>query len=193
MVVVWAFAASATADETTGDAAVFIRTLGDNVFRVLSTTNTDENDRKQRYRQLLENGFAVKTIARFVLGRYWRAATPEQQQEYMVLFRDFVLETYASRLNNYSGGTFDIVDVQPLDKRDTIVATEIHSPNGPPIRVEYRVRARGKGYKIIDVLVEGVSLIATQRSEFASIITRSGIEGLLALLRERAGHTTAAN
>jgi phospholipid transport system substrate-binding protein len=181
----------AAAAPAAGEAAKFVKTLGDEAIRLLGATDIDAGQRRQQYRNLLEAGFAVDTIARFVLGRYWRAANEQQRAEYLGLFREFVLDTYASRLDNYAGETFEIVGAQPLDEKDTIVTTEIRASNGPPIRVDYRVRLIDGGYKIVDVVIEGVSLITTQRAEFASIVNRRGIEGLLALLRERTQSASA--
>lgn len=184
VVMLWSMSVDATSVLSTGPAK-FVKSLGDDAIEVLSSPNTDTSERRRRYRELLDQGFAVDTIGRFALGRYWRIATPKQQSEYLVLFREFVLETYATRLDNFAGETFDVIEAQPLDDMDTMVATEIPLPDGPRIRVDYRVRAREDGYKIVDVLVEGVSLITTQRAEFSSIVNRIGIEGLLDLLRER--------
>ncbi|MFQ5957966.1 MAG: phospholipid-binding protein MlaC [Alphaproteobacteria bacterium] len=170
-----------------------MKRLGDDAVAVLTAPESSAGERKQRYRDLLEEGFAVRTIARFVLGRYWRAATPEQQSEYLVLFRDFILESYTSQLDGFTGETFEILQAQPLGEKDTIVSTEIRAPNRAPVRVDYRVRRSRSGHKIIDVVIEGISLIKTQRSEFASVIDRKGIDGLLALLRERTGQTTTSN
>ncbi len=175
-----------------GDAGAFVKQLGDDAIAVLSGADTDAEQRRTRYRELLDRGFAINTIARFVLGRYWRAATKTQRSEYLVLFREFVLDTYAARLEEYAGQTFEVVKLQPLDKKDTMVNTEIRSPGAPSIRVDYRVRARRDGLKIVDVVVEGVSLITTQRAEFASVINRKGVEGLLAMLRERSATGTAS-
>ena len=66
----------------------------------------------------------------------------------------------------------------------TQTSTEIRSADSPPIRVDYRVRARNDKLQVVDILVEGISLIVTQRSEFASIINRDGLEGLMSKLRQ---------
>ena len=178
---------SFAAEVAASEASEFVRKLGDDTIAVLATPDTTAEQRKARFRELLDEGFAVETIGRFVLGRYWRAATPAQRSDFLRLFREFILETYAGRLGTYAGETSKVIKELPLDEKDTLVSTEIRSPDGPPIRVDYRVRARPAGLKIIDVFVEGVSLITTQRAEFASVINRTGgVEGLLELLRERA-------
>ena len=120
-----------------------------------------------------------------MLGRYWRSATPQQRDEYLDLFREFVVATYAARFDAYAGETFDIVQVEPLDDRDSIVNTNMHASDGTPFRVDYRVRKTDAGLKIIDVMVEGVSLLVTHRSEIASVVNREGMDGLLEILRDQ--------
>ncbi len=68
-----------------------------------------------------------------------------------------------------------------------MVNTEVSQTGTEPLRIDYRVRAQQGDYKIVDVLVEGISLIRTQRSEFASIINREGFDGLLELMRDYDG------
>ncbi len=173
--------------------AQFVKALGERAIALLTSEGSTPEGRKQQYRKLLDEGFAVNTIGRFVLGPYWRAATREERDEYLVLFRDFVLDTYSQRLDGYAGETFDVIKSQPLDERDTMVSTEIRGSEGPAIRVDYRVRSQEGIHKIVDVLVEGISLVVTQRAEFASVINREGFEGLLERLREFGAADTAAN
>lgn len=163
--------------------SAFVKQLGDRTIEVLTNESYSDEDRMERYRDLLRDGFAVNTIARFALGRYWRTATPELREEYLALFQDFVLDIYSKRLNAFSGESFTILESIAIDGSDTMVSTEISGGDGPPIRVDYRVRSQNDVFQIVDVLVEGISLIVTQRSEFASIINRDGLEGLMDKLR----------
>jgi phospholipid transport system substrate-binding protein len=162
----------------------FVRQLGERTIEVLSNESYSEADRMAHYRELLRDGFAVNTIGRFALGRHWRGATPELREEYIALFQDFVLDIYSKRLDGFSGENFVIIKSQTLDETDTLVSTEISGGDGPSIRVDYRVRSQQGKLQIVDVLVEGISLIVTQRSEFASVIRRDGLEGLLEKLRQ---------
>lgn len=172
---------------TLDDAITFVQNLGDNAIEVLKAPDSTPEQRRVKFQVLLDSGFAVDTIGRFALGRYWRAATSEQRLEYLRLFRLFILNTYASRLDGYSGQSFSVVKAHPIDDKDTLVNTEVSQTNAQPLRVDYRVRARHGDYKIVDVLVEGISLVTTQRSEFASIINREGFDGLLELMRDYDG------
>ncbi len=166
------------------DSSAFVKRLGDRTIEVLTNESYSAEDRMIHYRQLLREGFAVNTIARFALGRYWRTASPAVREEYLVLFQEFVLDIYSKRLDSFSGETFTVIEALSIDETDTMVSTEIGGGDGPPIRVDYRVRVHDGILQIVDVLVEGISLIITQRSEFASVINREGLEGLMDKLRQ---------
>ena len=169
---------------TLDDAITFVQNLGDNAIDVLKAPDSTPEQRRVEFQEILDRDFAVATIGRFALGRYWRPATSEQRLEYLRLFRLFILNTYASRLDGYSGQSFSVVKAHPIDDKDTLVNTEVSQTDAQPLRVDYRVRARHGDYKIVDVLVEGISLVTTQRSEFASIINREGFDGLLEPMRD---------
>ena len=125
-------------------------------------------------------------VARLILGRYWRTATEAQRADYLKLFRDFALHTLASRLDVYGGQDFEVTGAKAVGDQDALVSTRIVS-DGPPVEVDWRIRERADHSLVaIDVIVEGVSLIVTQRSEFGAVIDRQGMDGLLAELRRRA-------
>ena len=125
-----------------------------------------------------------------MLGRYWRTASSEQRHEYLELFRGYVLAGLSRRM----GGAkriekVDVTGSQPARGQDSMVATLITLGNGaPPSRVEWRVRRTGDGYRIVDVVAEGVSLVLTNRNEFGAIVAKSGLDGLLRQLREWRDH-----
>ena len=128
-------------------------------------------------------------IARFVLGRYWKNATSEQQEEFVKLFEDYIALVYSSQLAAYSGETLKVTGSR-ADSEGAVVASEIIRPTGsPPVKVEWRLTDQHGTYKIRDVAVDGISMAVTQRSEFASVIQRNGgqVQGLIAMLREKTG------
>lgn len=182
------FSLSAYAQQARADnAEALIASLGDRALKVLVVDSQSDEQRIEAFRGLLNEGFDLPLIGRYALGRYWRQATAGQKDEYGKLFEDFIVRTYAARLGQYSGETLK-VDGSRADDGDTIVSSEIVRPDKPGIRVDWRVRNSSEGPKIVDVVVEGVSMLLTQRDEFASVIQRAGgnVEGLLVRLREKA-------
>lgn len=164
----------------------FIQKLGDDAVKVLSDKSIPLSKREAEIRDILRRNFDLETIGRFVLSRYWRTATPDEKSEYMGLFSEYVLRTYARRLGAYGNETFQITSSKPLGSRDAIVLTKITTQaGGQPLTAGWRVRDRDDSYKIIDVMVEGVSMAAAQRSEFESIIQKQGLTGLIEILRAK--------
>lgn len=172
-------------------ASAFIQKLGDETVATFSNKSLSRDQAVQRFRTLLYQGFDVPYIGRWVLGRYWNSATPQQQAEYQKLFEQLIVKTYADRFVEYSGETFRIAGTKPAGESDALVTTQILRPSAPPVNVEWRVRQRDGTYKIIDVMVEGVSMGITQRQEFASVIAQNGgqIQGLIQALRQKVGQT----
>ncbi len=167
----------------------FVRAAGEKTFQSLADDMTDEQ-RTARFRKILTETFDLPTIARFTLGRYWRRASKEQRVEYVKLFEEFIVQAYSHRFKDLSGRTFTVNQSRKLNARDQLVLSEIEIEKGkPPVRVNWRVRLRDKAYRVIDVVVEGVSMSVTQRAEFAAVIRRSGgkLEGLLDALRRKTG------
>jgi len=167
------------------DAQAFVEALGNDALRLLVSDSTSDEQRRETLRDLFRRGFDLKTIGRAVLGPHWKQADAEQQAHYLVAFEEFVVTTYAVRLKDYAGETFDVLQERPIDDKDTLVLTRINRPNREPLRVDYRVRRREGEFKIVDVLVEGVSMLTSQRQEFSSVVQRKGVDGLIADLEQR--------
>jgi phospholipid transport system substrate-binding protein len=168
------------------DAVAFMNHLWNRAAELLNN-KTDPAIRQARFRQLFHEDFDGAGIARFVLGRYWLSASGEEQQEFIKLFEDYVVFVYTARLANFGGETFKIRGSRS-DGNGVIVSTDVISPgNASPLKMEWRLVSENGAYKVNDIIVEGVSMTATQRSEFASIVQRNGGQerGLIALMREK--------
>jgi phospholipid transport system substrate-binding protein len=179
---------SARADTMTNGAMRFIENLADNSLKSLTGPNVDKDERHRRFKVLLYDNFAVRTIGRWVLGRYWRKAKPAQIEEYFTLFENLVVKTYADRFAKLSGISLTITKAIPKGPKDTIVYSELRNDAGvKKASIEWRLRNQKGQFRIIDVMVQGISMGLTQRDEFASVIKKSGlgVEGLLQELRKR--------
>lgn len=169
-------------------AGKFVQTLGDKAISIIASKNITATQRTDKFRQILQDSFDLMTIGRFVIGRTWNSATPDQQQEYMKLFEALVIKSYGDRLTLYTGEGFLVTAVRSESEKDFIVNSQITHPDGSaPTVIDWRVRNRNGKLGIIDVVVEGVSLSVTQRQEYAAVIQRSGgkIDGLLDLMRQQ--------
>ena len=181
----------AIAQQDTAAAQALMRDLGAEVIEVISDRRT-MTDMIRDLRRLFTQNFDTDTIGRFVLGRYWNVATAEQQTEYLGLFREFIVQTYARRFTEYSNEEFVIQSARPEGNQDVMVISRIIRQAGPPVSVDWRIRQRGDRSQIIDVIIEGVSMALTFRDEYRSIIERNGgrIEPLLDALRRQIDQAT---
>jgi phospholipid transport system substrate-binding protein len=172
-------------EATAQDARGFISTLGTEAIQVLGPS-VPAAQRLARFRELFRNDFDVPGIGRFVLGRYWATATPQEQQDFLALFQEYIVRAYSTRLAEYGGEPFRVTGARP-NGEETIVTSEILRPNGNRIAVDWHLIDHSGGHKITDVYVAGVSMKVTQRDEFASVIQRNGgrVEALIAQLRQK--------
>jgi phospholipid transport system substrate-binding protein len=174
------------AEPSTEAARTLVETVGHKVLKTLRDPGLNDQQKFDQLVQLLNGPIDLDLVARLILGRYWRTASEAQRAEYLDLFRAFALHTLATRLDVYGGQDFEITGAQAVGDHDAVVSTRIVG-SGPPIKVDWRVRELADHSLVaIDVIVEGVSLIVTQRSEFGAVIERQGMDGLLAELRRRA-------
>ncbi len=162
-----------------------IQTVGSQVLEILQQ-NVSQDEKFKQLVDLLDGSIDLDLVARLILARHWRTADEAQKAEYLKLFRAYALDSLASKLHIYNGQEFEITDSRAAGKKDAVVRTLIHSPDRPPLHVDWRIREHEDGGLVaIDVIVESVSLIVTQRSEFGSVVERRGIDGLLDELRRR--------
>ncbi len=183
------FLAAGSAPAQAGATEAFVRSTGERALTSLAADITDEQ-RIQRFREILRDSFDLKTIARFSLGRYWRLASPDQRAEYRRLFEKFLVQAYANRFGDLRVKRFRVHKSRSISARDDLVQSEVQVKQGrPPVRVGWRVRTKDDGLRIVDVIVEGISMSVTQRDEFAAVIRSNGgkVEGLLAVLRKKIG------
>ncbi len=165
----------ARAESLGDDAGNFITSMADKAIAALTEEGISRDKRVARFRQLLNENFAVKSIGRWVLGRYWRKATYAERSEYLILFENLIVTSYVDRFERYSGETLTVTKTVVNKSGDAIVYSQITRSQGiKPVKVGWRVRARKGQYKIVDVIVEGISMGQTQRSEFASVIRNNG-------------------
>ena len=163
----------------------FVQDMGQKAIGFLGSTEMSRDQKQAAFRNLLQNTFDMKTIGRFSLGRYWRTSTPAQRDKYQELFREMVTDVYSARFTEYKGHVFSVRKNRFDGKKDTIVTSFVVPDNGPEVQVDWRVRYKNSQYKIVDVIVEGVSMSVTQRSDFSAVIQRGGgsIDALLAYLK----------
>ena len=182
---------SVRADAAAAEKALeFIEVLTVEALGLLGENNPDDAAFEEQFRTFIIKGFDVPFVGRVALGTYWRRATQEQQTEYQVLFRDYIVKTYAERFRLFSGETLEVTEVIEVDEDETVVRTEIVHPDDPNISVDWHVRSGAESNLILDIIIEGLRLTRTLNENFSDIIRVGGgdVEVLLQLLRDRAAN-----
>jgi phospholipid transport system substrate-binding protein len=130
--------------------------------------------------------FDFARMTRLAVGRSWRDANEQQRQALVKEFRTLLVRTYSSSLSAYRNQTIEVkpTRMNPQDKEAT-VRTAVIQQGGPPIPIDYAMAREESGWKVYDVIVDGVSLVTTYRGSFNEQIQKGGIDGLLKTLAER--------
>lgn len=169
-------------------ASQYINSVGNQALGIVA----DKKLSKQQKQSKLSNVFAENVdfawVARFVMGRFWREASESQKAHYLKEYQKFEILHYTSRFTDYTSGAFKITGASDDGEGEFTVNMQIQPGDGQdePIMVNYRVRQENGGFRIFDVSIEGVSMIATQRSEFGSVIANNGIDYLIDQLASKA-------
>jgi phospholipid transport system substrate-binding protein len=135
--------------------------------------------------KIVETRVDVDAVARFCLGRFWRTATPQQQRDYLALFRQILVRNVTDRVGEYQGVSFTLGKALKREN-DFAVATVVNRPGNAPNKVDWVVAAEGTP-RIVDLVAEGTSLRLTQRSDYAAYLSRNGnnVQALIDALRQQ--------
>ncbi len=169
----------------TAVATNFIVEFGQRLEAIVNASESTEG-KKDKMQPLVEHAVAVDEIGQFVLGRYWRVASPPQQQRFLQLFHQVLINNITSKLGEFRGVTFRATQTT-VRNDEYYVGTIITRPNQQPNNVQWVVSMASGRPQIIDVLAEGTSLRLTQRSDYASYISRNGnnVDALIGALQRQ--------
>jgi phospholipid transport system substrate-binding protein len=144
-----------------------------------------------RYKELepvLNQTFDFGEMARVSAGRYWNEMTDAEKRALVEAFTAYSVATYAARFKSYSGQTFEVLGEEPGPRKSVRVNNQLVRSNGEAIRIDYLMRENGGALKIVDVYLKtSISELATRRSEFGSVLSKGGVEALVAALKQKAG------
>ncbi len=160
----------------TPDAGAFLADLNQRMIEQLTRPETEAREQESRFRALLNEGISIETIGRFVLGRYWRRASKEDRRAFLEVFEDIMVRRFLLLLTENSGARLTVGQVRPNANDPTLVTvmTQLRRAPDELVRVDWRIQKSGHQHKIVDVVIEGVSLSITLRSEYGSRIRREG-------------------
>ncbi len=167
-------------DEKIEQSKSFVENLGKQVVEKVSNMNLSENERNVNFRKLYLNSFDNYYISRFVLGRYWKKLDSNMRNQFINSFNDYIVATYAPKFKGWEG-TFKAVD-SLIENNYYNVKMNVLNKDGPTLKLMWKIYLdKNKKFKILDVNIDGVSMLVTQRAEFMSVIKNNpkGVIGLI--------------
>ncbi len=167
-------------DENIEQSKFFVENLGKQVVEKVSNVNLSENERHVNFRDLYLNSFDNYYISRFVLGRYWKRLDSDMRKQFVKSFNNYIVATYAPKFKGWQG-TFKAVD-SLIENNYYNVKMNVLNEDGPTLKLMWKIYLdKNKNFKILDVNIDGVSMLVTQRAEFMSVIKNNpkGVIGLI--------------
>lgn len=185
-------AAPASAQMDPSRAATFIQQTGAELVAAINAGGP-VGPKRERVAAILRRAIDIEGVARFVLGRWWRAASPAEQQEYLRLFEETLIRNLSARFGEFQGVRFSLGRQQQRTEDDALISTIIERPSAAPFSLDWRVAEVGGQPRVVDVIAEGTSLRLTQRSEYSAVVTRNGsrVAPLLEAMRQQIAQLAA--
>lgn len=188
LVALFSFAQVAVADIDKNQAVKMVQDLTKEGIEKIINSSDSAEEKNKIFRKLFTENLDLDFIGKYVLGRYWRTATPSQKKEFIDLYKEFNVKTWSARFDEFKGKEFIFNGTSAANNPNQIfVDTSVPMQEGKPASVKWRVSNVNGKLKIIDIIIENVSLAQTARNEYTAFIAKSpkGIDGLLENLRSK--------
>ena len=173
-------------DEKIEQSKYFVENLGKQVVEKVSNVNLSESERIVNFRNLYLDAFDNYYISRFVLGRYWKRLDSNMRKQFVESFNNYIVTTYAPKFKGWEG-TFKATD-SLLENNYYNVKMNVLNKDGPTLKFMWKIYLdKNKNFKILDVNIDGVSMLVTQRAEFMSVIKNNpkGVIGLIEAMKKK--------
>lgn len=144
--------------------------------KMVAVVNSDASakEKKAKFLTVLNADVDVDTIAKFCLGRFWRTASPDEQKQYLQLFREVLINSITDRLGEYKGVSFNIGKASKNADNKFTIETILHRPKQPDVSIQWIISTESGEPKVVDIIGENASLSVTQRGDYTSFIARHG-------------------
>ena len=161
------------------------QTMVNNALKIMANKSLPVQQRRRELREGIENDFDFTEMSRSALGYNWRNITPEQRSNFTKLFTAFIEDAYLSKIQDYSGQQVQFQGQTSLGAGYTQINTAIVQPGKNPILVNYLLLQKDGSWKIYDVTVDAISIIANYRNQFNRVINEKGFPQLMADLQAK--------
>lgn len=153
----------------------FIRNMTDDGVEQIINANVSKAEKQARFKKLFNDALDLDFIGKYVLGRYWRTATPQQKTDFIGTYRELNTKVWSERFDEFKGKNFEFKGTTPSNTEGQIfVNTIVPMEQGEPATVVWRVKQEGNTFKVIDIIIEKVSLTMANRNEYTAYIKNNG-------------------
>lgn len=178
----------ANAEVNAAGAENFVKNTTQEGIVEIINSNASQAERDARFEKLFNSALDVKFIGQFVLGRNWRSASVEQREKFIDVYRKLNVKTWSKRFDEFKGKEFIFKGTSPSSSDNQIfVNSVVPMENAQPASVVWRIKEKDGKFKIVDIIIENVSLAITARNEYSAFIKKSpdGLNGLIADLEKK--------
>ncbi len=179
---------NASANVDASGAEAFVKNVTNDGIENIINANISQKEKDTRFEKLFNNALDLDFIGKFVLGRAWRTATPQQRKDFISTYRELNIKTWSKRFDEFKGKNFIFKGTTPSNSPNQIfVNTTVPMDQGEPAKVVWRVKQNGSQFKVVDIIIENVSLAITARNEYAGFIKNNagGIDALIKDLQNK--------
>ena len=146
----------------------FVEKVTSDGIEQIINANVSQAEKDKRFEKLFNSALDLDFIGKFVLGRNWRTATPAQRKAFIQVYRELNVKTWSKRFDEFKGKAFVFTGTTPSSSAGQVyVDSTVNMGEGEPAKVKWRVRQEGKSFKIVDIVIENVSLAITARNEYS--------------------------
>lgn len=179
---------TARAEVDAQGAQEFVEKVTSDGIEQIINANVSQAEKDKRFEKLFNSALDLDFIGKFVLGRNWRTATPAQRKAFIQVYRELNVKTWSKRFDEFKGKAFVFTGTTPSSSAGQVyVDSTVNMGEGEPAKVKWRVRQEGKSFKIVDIVIENVSLAITARNEYSGFIKNNpgGVDALIKDLQNK--------
>lgn len=166
----------------------FVEKVTSDGIEQIINANVSQAEKDKRFEELFNSALDLDFIGKFVLGRNWRTATPAQRKAFIQVYRELNVKTWSKRFDEFKGKAFTFTGTTPSSSAGQVyVDSTVNMGEGEPAKIKWRVRQEGKSFKIVDIVIENVSLAITARNEYSGFIKNNpgGVDALIKDLQNK--------
>lgn len=164
------------------DVEGFLSTMSKKSQEILTNKNFSSSQKEAEYKKFTENIVDAKWVARFILGNHWKEITSQQRVDFQELYKEYLLENYMPKLQDYNKD-LNIIKIEKQREKVFMAQTKTKDPNNKDVNVNFRIIDNDGKLYITDIIPEGISFIGSQRSDIDNAITQKGFDNFMKELK----------